>query len=132
MKRGVWNRLLGLAMRQGAVEIGFGAARDDHVGLAHGHGAHGEKDGIEAGGALAVDGQRRHAFAQAGRQPDQAGRVAARRGVAEDDLLDGAGIELRVLQGGEHDRGGEVFQPPAAMQAARPAERRTARRNQIR
>ena len=81
---------------------------------------------------MAVDGEGRHALAQAGRQADQAGRVAARRGVAEDDLLDRAGLELGVLQGGEHDRSGEVLQAPAAMQTARPAERRATCRNQIR
>jgi hypothetical protein len=85
MDRGVWNGL-GRATAM-APSMGLGAAGAD-IGLAGCHGA--RPAGCQAGGALAGDGERRHALAQTGGQADPAGRVAPGRGVAEDDLVDRA------------------------------------------
>ena len=71
----------------------FAPAGDHDPGLAQRHGAHAEQDRIEAGRALAVHGERGHAVAKAGGKADDAGRVAPRRGIAEDDLIDRAGLE---------------------------------------
>jgi hypothetical protein len=73
-------------------------------------------------GALPVDGQRRHAVAQARGKADDARRIAARGGIAEDDLVDRARLELRVLQRRLHHRRRQALDAPALVQSARPAE----------
>ena len=111
---------------------GLGAAGNDDVGLAQGYGAHAEQDRIEAGGALAVDGQRRHAVAEPGGKADDAGGIVARGGIAEDDLLDRARLEMGVLQRRLHHGRRQALDAPALVQSTRPAEGRTTRCNDIR
>ena len=61
---------------------------------------------------------------QAGHPRDVAVVLAGAVGVAEDDLLDGTGVQLRVaLQDRLQDHGGEVVGPDLGEAAVEPAER---------
>src|SRR5262249_51558379 len=93
-----------------------------------------EQDRIETGRTLAVDGEGGHALAEPSREADDAGGGAPGRGVAEDDLVDGAGLKARILQGRQHHRRGEAFGAAAAVRpppAAGPRERGTPRGNDV-
>ena len=109
----------------------FRTPGDHHPGLAQRHGAHAEQDRIEAGGALAIHGEGGNAVPQPRGEADDAGGIAARRGVAEDDLLDRRGLEPRVLERGLHHGRRQALDAPAPVQAAGPAERGPARGNDV-
>jgi hypothetical protein len=89
----------------------LGAGGDHHVGLAEADAVGGERHGLHAGGAEAVDGHARHALRQAGQQQADAGDVHAllgfRHGAADDDVAD----QLRVEAGrARHDVADDVGQ----------------------
>ena len=131
MNRGVWNRLLGSRHPPRRRRQGFAPTGDDDPGFAESNGAHAEQDRIEAGCALAVHGERGDAVPEARGEADDAGRIASRRGIAEDDLVDRAGLESCVLERGQHHGRREALDAPALVQAAGPAERGTARGDDV-
>ena len=129
MKRGVWNRLLGRATRHGAVDSDSAppATTTSASPSATARMASRMASRPEAHWRSTVSAGTH--VAQACRQPDDAGRVAARGGVAEDDLVDRAGLQVGILERRQHDGRGQALDAPAPVQAARPTERRPARCN---
>ena len=118
----------GLAMRQGAVER-LGAARDDHVRLARANRAEAVEDGVEAGAALAVDRRCRDAS-------DSPAASAIRRAglppcVALPTMTSSTRSASSRYQAAPPQR--RATRAPrcgaALVQAADPAKRATARRN---
>jgi len=74
-----------------------------HIALAGDHALGSGGNGLQAGGAKAVDGHARHSDRTAGTQGDLAGNVGAgrafRRGTAHDDVVHLAGLNACALNG---------------------------------
>ncbi len=83
-------------------------------------GGHG--DGLQAGGAEAVDGHGRDLFGQSGAQGSDAGNVHSlfcfRHGAAEDDILDFVRIELRDAVERAFDSDRREFVGPGGAESA--------------
>ena len=92
----------------------LGAAGDDGLRIAQRYGAHGRKDGIEAGAALAIDGRGGDRLGQAGGQRDEPRRVAALRGIADDQLIDLPGLETAIVQCNTDERRAQLLDTPVA------------------
>jgi hypothetical protein len=122
---------LGLGDAPGRGRQRLGTSGDDHVRLAGTNRAAGGKNGIEARALLPVDRRRRGLLGQSRRQCDDASRIPALRGIADHDLFHPIGRDAAIGQRREHDGRGELLDAARAMQAADPAERGTARRNNV-
>ena len=101
---------------------GFGAAGDDHFGVAQHDAFGGHGDGLQAGGAEAVDGHGRSFDGQAGAQRGDARDVHALlgfgHGAAEDDVVDFLGVEAgHAVEGGANGDGREVVGARGAQRA---------------
>ena len=102
-----------LVAAEGDVGHALGAAGEDDVGAAAADAVGGERDGLQAGGAVAVDGHGGGGDGQAGAEAGDAGDVHSLlglgHGAAEDDVFDLGAVELRDAGEGSGDGdGGEV------------------------
>ncbi len=118
-------------MRHGAVEIELGTAGNDDIGLPRADRANRRQDGVEPGGALAIDGGGGCRLRQPGGEGDEAGRIAALGRIPQDQLVDPLGIEAAILDNGPHDGGGQRVEAAMAMQPADATKSRSACRNDI-
>ena len=113
-----------LVAAEGDVGHALGAAGDDDVGAAAADAVCGERDGLQAGGAVAVDGHGGDGDGQAGAEAGDAGDVHSLlgfgHGAAEDDVFDLGLVELRDAGEGSVDgEGGEIVGACGAKGAAR-------------
>ena len=107
------------------------AAGDDEVGGARHHALRGEVDGLLRRTALAVDGGAGHVLGEAGDQPAGAGDVAGLRAdavdVAEDDVVDRAGVDAGALDERLDRVRAEIGRVDLREPAAAPPDRRADR-----
>ncbi len=109
---------------EGHVRHALGAAGDDDVRSAATDALCGERDGLQAGGAVAVDGHAGDGNRQTGAEAGDAGDVHSLlgfgHGAAEDDVFDLGAVELRdALKGAVDGEGGEIVRARGAKRAAR-------------
>ena len=122
MNRGVWNKLLGRATRQGAVDRDSAPPAITTLASPSATARMPSRIASRPEAHWRSTVRRGNAVPQSRGKADDAGGVAARRGVAEDDLVDRRGLELRVLRARPAPRA-----PPGSRCAGSCAGRRAGR-----